>query len=91
MIGGGVGGIVASVAFKASEKPNYTVSDSTTAGKLWTGANGDFQTGVYVTLAFSILSILVIHSLSFHFWRANKQVKAGTRVLNGMQGWYYTY
>jgi hypothetical protein len=26
MIGGGIGGIVASVAFKASEKPNYTVS-----------------------------------------------------------------
>jgi hypothetical protein len=72
MIGGGVGGIIASVAFKASEKPDYT-------------------TGVYTTLAFAILSICIMCCFTLYFYRENRKIRNGEKVMHGMPGWHYTY
>ncbi|XMA19635.1 hypothetical protein WAI453_012426 [Rhynchosporium graminicola] len=72
MMGGGLGGIFASVAFKQTESPKYT-------------------TGVFVTLAASITSIILIGIMDFHFWRCNKKARAGTSKNEGMAGFLYTY
>lgn len=72
MIGGGIGGIIASVAFKASESPDYT-------------------TGVFTTLAFTILSICCMSTMTFYFWRENKKIRAGEKTMHGMEGWLWTY
>ncbi|KAG4440833.1 hypothetical protein IFR05_003705 [Cadophora sp. M221] len=72
MMGGGLGGIFASVAFKQTESPKYT-------------------TGIFVTLATSLTSILLVGIMDFHFWRCNKKARAGTHRNEGMSDWYYTY
>lgn len=35
-------------------------------------------------------SICMIIMMDLYFWRLNKGVKAGTRVNEGMPGWFYT-
>lgn len=72
LIGGGVGGIIASFAFKSSEAPTY-------------------ETGVFVTLALSLLSICSIGGLELYFYRCNQLVRQGKRNNEGLQNWYYTY
>ncbi|EEY17427.1 conserved hypothetical protein [Verticillium alfalfae VaMs.102] len=71
LIGGGVGGIISSVAFMAKESPHYT-------------------TGVWTTFGISMTSICMIIIMDLYFWRLNKAVKAGTRLNEGMAGWFYT-
>ncbi|PNH51357.1 hypothetical protein VD0002_g4458 [Verticillium dahliae] len=71
LIGGGVGGIISSVAFMAKESPHYT-------------------TGVWTTFGISMTSICMIIIMDLYFWRLNKGVKAGTRLNEGMAGWFYT-
>ncbi|KAG4425578.1 hypothetical protein IFR04_001275 [Cadophora malorum] len=72
MMGGGLGGIFASVAFKQTESPKYT-------------------TGIFVTLATSLTSIILVCIMDFYFWRCNKRARAGTHRNEGMSDWYYTY
>ncbi|OCL01879.1 MFS general substrate transporter [Glonium stellatum] len=71
IIGGGVGGVLASVCFKSSESPKYT-------------------TGVFTTLAVSILSMACIAIMDIYFYRRNKAVKAGRKINEGLTDWFYT-
>ncbi|PLB53868.1 MFS general substrate transporter [Aspergillus steynii IBT 23096] len=71
LIGGGLGGIIASVAFKSDESPYYT-------------------TGIWVTFAITMVSIVMTLGLDFYFWKVNKKARESGRPLEGMQGWYYT-
>jgi hypothetical protein len=36
------------------------------------------------------LSILIVLALSYKFWRANKRVQAGGKVIEHQQGFLYT-
>lgn len=72
IIGGGVGGIAASVAFKSNESPDY-------------------PTGIWVTFAMSMLSILLIGIMDLHFRRCNKLAREGKHRNEGLENWYYTY
>jgi hypothetical protein len=87
MMGGGVGGIVASCAFVARESPSYTVS-------ILYDFRGMIlltrQTGVWVTFALSMSSVAMIVILDIYLWRCNKAVKAGKMVIGGRNGWLYT-
>ncbi|KAK2779892.1 hypothetical protein FQN53_001250 [Emmonsiellopsis sp. PD_33] len=71
IIGGGLGGIFASIAFKSSESPKYT-------------------TGIWVTFAVSIASIILILIMDVYFWKINKRAKKGDILIEGMAHWYYT-
>ncbi|KAJ5579324.1 hypothetical protein N7450_008191 [Penicillium hetheringtonii] len=71
IIGGGVGGIVASCAFVASENPSY-------------------PTGVWVTFALSMTSVVLIIVLDLYFWSKNKAAKTGVALIEGREGWLFT-
>ncbi|KAL4808084.1 major facilitator superfamily domain-containing protein [Aspergillus unguis] len=71
LIGGGLGGIIASVAFKSDESPSYT-------------------TGIWVTFGITMVSVVMIVVMDWHFWRLNKRAKERGERLEGMEGWYYT-
>ncbi|KAH8432960.1 uncharacterized protein LDX57_010595 [Aspergillus melleus] len=71
LIGGGLGGIIASVAFKSDESPYYT-------------------TGIWVTFAITMVSIVLTLGMDFYFWRVNKKARESGGSIEGMQGWYYT-
>ncbi|KAF9888313.1 hypothetical protein FE257_008745 [Aspergillus nanangensis] len=71
LIGGGLGGIIASVAFKSSESPQYT-------------------TGIWVTFAISIISVILIFIMDYHFLQVNRKAREEGRQLEGMDEWYYT-
>ncbi|PGH10718.1 hypothetical protein AJ79_05309 [Helicocarpus griseus UAMH5409] len=71
IIGGGLGGIFASVAFKSNESPEYT-------------------TGIWVTFAVSIVSIILIFVMDFYFWKVNRRAKEGRVLIEGMENWFYT-
>ncbi|KAL4926417.1 major facilitator superfamily domain-containing protein [Aspergillus undulatus] len=71
LIGGGLGGIIASVTFKSEESPYYT-------------------TGIWVTFAVSIVSIVMILFMDVYLWRLNKKAKETGARLEGMENWYYT-
>lgn len=49
------------------------------------------QTGVWTTLAISVVSVVLICIMSFHFYRCNSAVRSGKRSNEGMVDWYYTY
>ncbi|KAL4783371.1 major facilitator superfamily domain-containing protein [Aspergillus varians] len=71
LIGGGVGGIIASVTFKSSESPYYT-------------------TGIWVTFAMTLVSIIMMGIMDFYFWKVNKKAKETGGRIEGMENWYYT-
>jgi len=98
IIGGGVGGILASVAFKSNESPTYTVSAripltlAPSYTKLHRSARLTYhKTGVFTTLACSIVSVILISIMTVYFYTVNKKAKRGERVIEGMTDWYYTY
>ncbi|KAL4940432.1 hypothetical protein BDV06DRAFT_230316 [Aspergillus oleicola] len=71
LIGGGLGGIIASVTFKSEESPYYT-------------------TGIWVTFAISIVSVVMTVIMDVYFWKVNKKAKETGRRIEGMEDWYYT-
>lgn len=86
-MGGGLGGIFASVAFKQIESPKYTVG----APLIWWYDTDRQQTGIFVTLATSLTSIVLIGIMDLYFKRCNKKARDGTQRIEGMSDWYYTY
>ncbi|KAL6245207.1 hypothetical protein RBB50_007982 [Rhinocladiella similis] len=50
-----------------------------------------YETGIWTTLAFSIVSVGLISIMSLHFYRCNSAARAGKRRNEGMAEWYYTY
>ncbi|PGH08742.1 hypothetical protein AJ80_07780 [Polytolypa hystricis UAMH7299] len=72
IIGGGVGGVLAGVAFKSSESPTYT-------------------TGIWVTFALSMVSIVLIAIMDYYFYKTNQKAKKGEILVEGMRDWYYTW
>ncbi len=96
MMGGGLGGILAGVSFKQIESPKYTVRIScfpSLQSRLWWACRKltTMKTGIFVTLATSIVSIILILIMDFYFWRCNNKAKAGNHRIEGMMGWHYTY
>ncbi|KAF4959599.1 hypothetical protein FSARC_10685 [Fusarium sarcochroum] len=71
LIGGGAGGIIASVVFMAKESPHYA-------------------TGVWVTFAMSMISVVLIVIMDLYFVRRNKGAREAGRLNEGMEGWMYT-
>ncbi|KAL4963498.1 major facilitator superfamily domain-containing protein [Aspergillus stella-maris] len=71
LIGGGLGGIIASVTFKSEESPYYT-------------------TGIWVTFAISIVSVVMTVIMDVYFWKVNKKAKETGGRIEGMENWYYT-
>ncbi|EHY57969.1 putative transporter [Exophiala dermatitidis] len=50
-----------------------------------------YQTGIWTTLAMSIVSVILICIMSLHFYRCNSAARAGKRRNEDMVDWFYTY
>lgn len=53
--------------------------------------NPTYRPGMYATLIASSLVIVITGLLSLKFWRANKRAAGGGKVIEGLQGFRYTY
>lgn len=89
IIGGGIGGIIASSAFKANESPTYTVSPDVLRPNDVCPSLIE-QTGVWVSFAMSIASVVMIVILDIYFWRKNKAAQSETGRNGERDGWLYT-
>jgi hypothetical protein len=50
-----------------------------------------YKTGIFTTVGFSILSVVLIGIMDLHFVRCNKEARAGKRRNEGLANWYYTW
>jgi hypothetical protein len=49
-----------------------------------------YPTGIWVTFAINMVSILLIIIMDIHMWRANKRARETGEKLQNIEGWYYT-
>jgi MFS family permease len=49
-----------------------------------------YRPGIIGAMTANGLSILIVLALSFKFWRANKRVAAGGKIIEGQEGFLYT-
>lgn len=50
-----------------------------------------YRPGIYTTMLAAGLIILITLALDFKFWRANKRAVAGGKIIEGLEGFRYTY
>jgi len=50
-----------------------------------------YRPGILACLLAQVLTIVVVALLSLKFWRANKRVDAGGKLIEGQVGFKYTY